>query len=135
MASSRVLSPTRQTHPTVSWCGVLWCFWRNHWIVSCIHRTLLTIIPETGKTCCSRRIMPAYMMPILLNMLCKMFDNFPGCVISQGRYTILSIWEFKYCWYNPYFKTCAHIYLCIWSFTSIQLEKCNTLNMFQFSED
>lgn len=41
-------------------------------------------IPEEEEICYSNRLMSAHMMPMLLNTLCKMFDNFPSQHDHQG---------------------------------------------------
>lgn len=60
------------------WC--LWCGWGFNnfmYIKNIVHPAILLFLQQKDDICFSS-IMPAHMLPELLNMVCKMFNNFPA---------------------------------------------------------
>lgn len=69
-------------------------------------------IPDKRKVIyCSSLIMPTYIMPVLFNMLCKMFINFSGWYSCQTRLpTPLNIYGTW--WEDVWLILLAHLVLC-----------------------
>lgn len=57
------------------------------YIKNIVHPVILLLLQQKDDVCFSS-IMPAHMLPELLNMVCKMFNNFPAW---HERQTFLSI--------------------------------------------